>query len=176
LKGGSTCGRAKQAGLGCRFTNGSLDKIQQFNRPVVLSLKDSSNQAHQVLVSAINQKSITLKLAAGEQEFKRGEIDSRWGGNYLLLWQPPPQGSTLLKKEQSGSDIVWLKEQLDLLEGIDSSTQGHSDVFDEELKQRVISFQNNNNLKADGIAGEETLIMLTTATGKPETPVLSSQQ
>ena len=176
LEGGSTCGRAKQAGLGCRFAKGSVAKIRQFNRPVVLTLKDTSDQSHQVLVSSINQDTISLKLSAGEQEFGRTEIESRWSGDYLLLWQPPPQGSTLLKKEQSGPDIIWLKEQLDLLEGIDANTQEHSDLFDEDLKQRVITFQNNNNLKADGIAGEETLIVLTTTIGKPEAPVLSSQQ
>ena len=175
LEGGSTCGRAKQAGLACRFTNGSIDKIRGFNRPVVLSLKDESDKAHQVLVSAINEDAITLKLAAGEQQFGQAEIESRWSGNYLLLWQPPPQGSTLLKQEQSGPDVLWLKEQLDLLEGIDPGTQQHSDLFDEDLKQRVISFQENNNLDADGIAGEETLIVLTTAIRKPEAPVLSSR-
>ncbi len=176
LKGGSTCGRAKQAGLACRFTSGSIDKIQQFNRPVVLELKDESGRGHQMLVSAMDQDTFILALPSGKKAFPTAEIKSQWSGNYLLLWKPPPQGSTLLKKEQSGPDIIWLKKQLDRLEGIEPNAQAYSDVFDEALKERVIAFQKNNGLKADGIAGEETLIVLTMAVGEPKTPTLSSLQ
>jgi general secretion pathway protein A len=178
LKGGSTCQRAKQAGLGCRFTNGSIDDIQRYNRPAVLELKDASNQGHQILLSSINQDNIVLRLSSGEQAFDRSDIEANWSGNYLVLWQLPPQGSTFLKLGKSGPDIIWLRQRLNLLG--DNQLAGQedtnifNDVFDESLKQRVINFQRKSNLKADGLVGEETLVLLATAISPEGTPVLLS--
>ena len=172
LRGESSCERATEIGLKCLYANGSIEDIRRYNRPVVLELKDDADQVHQVLVAGIQRNSLALKFAPGEQEFERAEIESYWNGDYLLLWRPPPGGAINLQQGQSGPDVVWLKQQLDLAIGAEANSQDHSSLFDEDLRQRIIAFQSNQNLKADGIAGEETLIALATIIGRPDTPLL----
>jgi len=49
----------------------------------------------------------------------------------------------------------------------------NSDLFDDDLKQRVIAFQKSQALIQDGFVGSETLVRLTAALQGPGAPSLS---
>jgi murein L,D-transpeptidase YcbB/YkuD len=74
-----------------------------------------------------------------------------------------------------GRDVVWLRRQLDALDGRAQPTTA-SQVYDDELRRRVAAFQQVESLMPDGIAGEETLVRLAAAVPGANGPSLSSVQ
>ncbi|MDN2664047.1 peptidoglycan-binding domain-containing protein [Psychromonas sp. 14N.309.X.WAT.B.A12] len=52
---------------------------------------------------------------------------------------------------------MWLAAQLNRLYGLPDTQK---DRFDWKLKEQVIEFQEDNGLVADGIAGQQTLMLL----------------
>ena len=96
------------------------------------------------------------------------QIKGWWGesseSSAQKIWKPPPPTSTILKKGDSGPDILWLKNQLNRIEGLPKDSSPAEDAFfDDILEQRVIRFQRSCGVKADGIVGEQTLVHLTAA-------------
>jgi peptidoglycan hydrolase-like protein with peptidoglycan-binding domain len=59
----------------------------------------------------------------------------------------------------AGRDIRWLRQRLGDLDG---APVGARLVYDDDLKRRVVAFQQAHALTPDGIAGEETLLRLST--------------
>ena len=53
------------------------------------------------------------------------------------------------------------------------STAPRPNIYDAELKQRVLAFQRSRSLAPDGLVGEETLAELTLASREPGTPSLT---
>src|SRR3989442_14898861 len=71
-----------------------------------------------------------------------------------------------------GKDVVWLRQRLGEVEGDGTPARGDP-VYDEELKRRVIAFQQVESLTPDGIVGEETLVRLAAARVGAGVPSLS---
>jgi general secretion pathway protein A len=71
----------------------------------------------------------------------------------------------------SGSGVMWLRSQLAALQLIHDSG---SPQYDAELTTAVKRFQAQEHMQVDGIAGEETLVRLSTALATPGTPLLAS--
>jgi general secretion pathway protein A len=70
-----------------------------------------------------------------------------------------------------GKDVEWVREQLAELDGVPGGGRNRQ-VFDDDLRARVIAFQRSRSLMADGIVGEETLTHLSTALRDPKVPRL----
>jgi general secretion pathway protein A len=110
--------------------------------------------------------------------FPQSALDPYWLGDFILLWRPPALKNRLLMKGMTGSDVLWLKAQLDRLKGVsDSVEEGASrDLFDDDLRKRVMGFQRTRALPMDGIVGEETLLELTRAVDSHTFPSLSERK
>ena len=85
----------------------------------------------------------------------------------------PPGGHTVLRSGDKGSDVIWLKEQLQIALGLTTALIG-SNIYDQELKSLVERFQLRQGLRADGVTGSETFIYLNTATKRPGVPLLQA--
>ena len=94
-----------------------------------------------------------------------------WFGDYLLIWRPVSDDNRALSLGMAGTDVRWLRENLDKLNGYPTAMHD-SDLFDQELQQLVREFQRKNRLRIDGIAGSQTLITLASASSQPDTPTL----
>src|SRR5437899_3284962 len=81
-------------------------------------------------------------------------------------------GQVPLKPGMRGKDVVWLRQRLGEVEGDGTPARGDP-VYDEELKRRVIAFQQVESLTTDGIVGEETLVRLAAARVGAGVPSLS---
>ena len=94
----------------------------------------------------------------------------------MLLWKPPPGGSNVLKEGLIGSDVGWLRDQLDRIEGKAVAIDEKKNLqFDPTLKWRVMEFQRIRGLNVDGVVGRETMIEINTAANDRSTPVLWRQ-
>lgn len=165
------CAQARRVLLRCLQRRGSWNAVTRYQRPVLLQLAAPDGHRVPVLLRSIEANQASIALDGEEVQVTPAEIQRFWFGDYQLLWQAPPGGNTVLRPGNQGSDVVWLKEQVQVALGL-SAAQVGSRNYDQELKSLVERFQRNQGLKADGVAGPETLIHLNTATKRPGVPLL----
>ena len=177
LPGMTICERATKGGLRCFSGRGNWTTLRNLNRPVILELIDGNQRRHYAAVVLMEERDITLDFGTQQVTLDRAGIEPFWFGDFILLWKPAPLDSSVIKERDTGPDVLWLRSQLDRLEG----TQGKPDapspspLFDDMLKRRVMDFQRAHFVKADGIVGEQTLIQLNTGTADHFIPLLYMQ-
>ena len=177
LPGMTICERATKGGLRCFNGRGNWTTLRNLNRPVILELIDGNQRRHYAAVVLMEERDITLDFGTQQVTLDRAGIEPFWFGDFTILWRPAPLDSSVIKERDTGHDVLWLRSQLDRLEG----TQGRPDapspspLFDDMLKRRVMDFQRAHFVKADGIVGEQTLIQLNTGTADHSIPLLYIQ-
>ena len=152
------CKLAEAANMHCLYTRGGIADLLQANQPAVLLLDGAGKQRqfHAVL-TALDEESATVVVAGVRQRVALAQIAPLWTGKYVLLWYAPPGFGNLLAAGARGPVVSWLRQSLARAHG------GNADgpaVFDEELVDRVKSFQLAEGMAPDGAAGALTLIRL----------------
>jgi len=168
----SACERAEQVRLSCIFGRGGWENLAYYNRPAVIELLLDDGHRYQVVVVALDERQVTLDLAARRLTFSRAEIQSLWTGSYILLWRPPALIAESLDMGDQGRDVAWLISMLDRIEGVLTDVDPNKARFDQALKERVIRFQQSRGLFADGIVGRKTIIQLSSMEDDATLPVL----
>ena len=169
----SPCAQALRHGLDCLKERGSLGQLRLFNRPAILMLSDSLGNRHQVVLTRLGTSRATLELGQSAHTVGIGELARQWLGDYVLLWRPAADPVKILSAGMSGADVLWLRQNLQKLEGVMASRP--SDVYDAALAQLVRRFQRTHRLTVDGVAGIETQVALSGALPAPDTPSLTSE-
>jgi general secretion pathway protein A len=100
------------------------------------------------------------------------EITGLWYGQYLLIWQPPNGDPSALKVGTRGPKVIWLRQSLAALNPATPTVVSDSEVFDEELEQQLMDFQQRNRLEVDGLAGQQTQIIINSRLGLDDRPSL----
>ena len=168
--GARPCEQATAAGLECLAETGTFAQLKLYNRPAILSLVTADGTEHQVVVAALDEENAELR--AGDASLKAGLLDLQrwWYGPFLVLWRPPVPMARLLKPGMRGAEVHWLKQGLAAVRG--EAPPGGSDLYDKDLQQRVEDFQRAHRLSVDGIAGEQTQVLLDALVGAPGAPTL----
>ncbi|MBV2120975.1 MAG: AAA family ATPase [Candidatus Thiodiazotropha sp. (ex Ctena orbiculata)] len=156
----SSCDKAEEVGLSCLFGRGSWKTLEYYNRPAILELMMAQGRRYHVVMTGMGDQSVTLDMNGRKFSFGYAEMDRLWTGSYIILWRPPPLAKNSLQLGQSGSDVAWLISTLDKIEGVESTYDLSNPRFDQILHLRVMRFQRENGLSADGIVGKQTLIQL----------------
>ncbi len=165
------CILARSAGLRCRSGKGSWDDLRSYGRPAVIPLDRGAGEKGYALVVGIDDSRVTLALGEKRSPVPREEVDPRWSGEFLLLWQPPPTGDVMIGASAPPDSVRWLRQRLAQV-GPGTLDQ-QSNRFDRELTDALRKFQSEQGIAADGIAGPETLIRLNRVTAA-DTPRLIS--
>ncbi len=169
---GLGCAAGRAAGLECLSRVGSWNRVRRYDLPALLELKTPAGEQRRVALVALGEESATLELGGREYTFPLSEIDRLWDGPFIVLWKAPPLDAWLISPGMRGKDVGWLRTRLDELGGTVSKGP-RLNVYDEDLKQRVLAFQGSRSLVPDGVVGEETLAELALASREPDTPSLS---
>ena len=158
--------RQLAAGLGLELlaNRGSLGRIMQLNRPVVLKLSAPQQDDFFVTLVGLDEDTATLIIGSDLHRVPLTRLSSQWLGEYGLLWQPPPGYTDAVKPGESGVVVDWLEQRMALLSGRAVRT-GEELRLNGRLLEELLEFQANAGIKADGILGPFTLIMLNTRTG-----------
>lgn len=165
------CERGRSEGLRCLYRTGSWAKLRRFNLPAIIELSTPTGDRRYATVVALDEQNATLDFGGRRHSFPLSEIDLYWDGPFILLWKAPPLSSVPIMPGTRGKDVEWVREQLAELDGVPGGGQDRH-VFDDDLRARVIAFQRNRSLLADGIVGEETLTHLSAALRDPKVPRL----
>ena len=172
----SACERAERVGLSCIYGRGSWENLEYYNRPAVIELLLDDGRRYHVVVTALDERRVTLDLEARRLTFSRAEIQSLWTGSYIVLWRPPSLSADSLNLGDQGRDVAWLISVLDRIEGVQTDYQPDNARFDQALKERVIRFQQSQGLIADGIVGRKTIIQLSSRVEDATLPVLKRSE
>lgn len=169
------CNAVREYGFQCLFLTGDWRKIRRLDVPVILRLKLEEEQIqvqvqHAALIG-LNGNMATLAIGDGTYSFPLQVVDRFWDGSFILIWKPPFD-ALRLPLGMRGKEITWIRQALDIFEGKPVSSSP-SDLFDDDLKQRIMEFQKTQLLIQDGRIGPETLLRLSIAMDSYNVPVLS---
>jgi general secretion pathway protein A len=165
------CEAARAEGLRCLLRTGSWNRLRRYNLPAILELTGPAGSRHFVAAVALAEETVTLAVGGRELRVPLREVESLWDGDFTLLWRPPV-GTAPLVPGMRARDVDWLRRRLAAIDG-GPATAASRELYDRELKARVVSFQKSRSLDPDGIVGEDTLAHLTATSRESGVPVLS---
>ncbi|MGO1298442.1 MAG: AAA family ATPase [Vibrio sp.] len=145
------CQDDNQKAMRCQEMHTDWTGITADNRPVVLVLTIADNTVYTVL-RHVDGDMVDILVDGKAYQLNAQWLRPYWHGQYLSVWRH--QFTRTLKQGMQGKDIVQLNQVLAVLLREPISTSSH---FDEELKQKVMTFQRWQNMKVDGVAGMQTL-------------------
>jgi general secretion pathway protein A len=167
------CDAVRRLGLACLARRGTWTAVRQFDVPVVLEVVSSTGMRHFLALTSLDKERGTLAFGAHRREIvSLGDWEPEWDGTFVVVWQPPRAGVEPIGPGARRSDVVWLRERLAMVDGQPAPPPSAARAYDQALIARVVAFQRAHRLVADGIAGAETLAMLT-ARVDPNAPSLA---
>lgn len=165
------CAQAPAVGLRCLRGGGSWTVLTQLDRPAVLLLVAGDGRRVPVLLQELLGAEVRVQVDGKEMQVPVDELKQDWLGHYRVLWKTPPKGSAVLRPGDRSSDVAWLRQQLQQSTGLTSIAPDPT-RFDAGLEELVRTFQRDNALNADGVAGPLTLIHLNNKQQRPSVPRL----
>lgn len=170
---GQGCEQAGAAGLSCLWQRGSFTMLEQLDRPAILMLTDPEGETHQAVLQFIRDDQAVLSFGSARINVPVDEISDLWFGQFMLLWRPPVAGGRAITPGMSGPQVLWLRKSLAEIDGIEAAAD--DEYFDDALESRVREFQRANRLKVDGLAGEQTQIIINSIVSVNDAPRLSGE-
>jgi general secretion pathway protein A len=167
----SLCSLALTAGLRCERHRGGWATLRALDLPAVLQLSLEDGREADLLVIGMDGDRIGAATTAGPVELEVADLSSVWHGDFVVLWHPHAGVTGTVWPGGTGAEVVWLRQALDRL-ALAPAAAPDTDYYDLELQASVRSFQRSVGLRADGIAGTETLIALTTRLDEGSRPGL----
>ncbi len=156
------CDQARQQGLQCAEGTGNIGELRTINRPAVLKLLDGQRGQYYALLTSLQGEEASVLINNQRRTLHTGELAKYWSGEYLLLWQAPPEYRNELKPGESGSFVAWVERNLARAQGRRIRAR-RTAVYDEELVRKVKEFQRTAGLDPDGIVGPWTTMRLSDA-------------
>lgn len=152
---GDPCRYAASVGLRCLPGQGGLAELRQIDQPALVRLESGGQRFSAVMVGASGDD-VRLVVADRSLSLPLAELPRVWGGDYVVLWQPPSGYDRVLREGERSPAVAWVRQRL----GAPAARPGEADVYDAELLSRVTAFQQAEGLASDGLIGPATLIRL----------------
>jgi general secretion pathway protein A len=170
----TACDQAIAGGLSCFFQRGSWSSLRQLDRPAILTLTDSGGNNHAVVLVAVEGGIARISIGGVVVDHTAEAISELWFGEYVLLWRPPNGTSVSLNVGSRNQNVIWLRQSLAAISGSYPSDPLDSDSFDDGLRQAVRQFQRDHRLSVDGVAGQQTQIVVNSLLGVDGSPRLTA--
>lgn len=141
-----------------QFNVVSWQDLMVYNRAAVLTLITPTKIKQYAAMLSLNENEAVILKGGRSYQVDLEEFGQMWTGDFTLIWQPPIHYRGPIKVGDTGPMIKWLASQFATLDG--QKTKLAAETFTTRLEQRVKIFQNNHQLKADGVVGLKTLLVL----------------
>ena len=165
------CKQAEAHNLHCLFQRGSLSQVRSLDRPVILTLRDDGSNEHQVVLAGLDGDTAILALGENEYRVDTGQLSNYWFGEYLLVWRPETGAVKSFFPGMRDPDVPWIRSSLSAIQG-EPVAPMDSDLFDDQLEERVRQYQRDRRLNVDGLVGQQTQIAMNTDLGALDRPRL----
>lgn len=169
----NACSQAAAAGLACLYQRGSWNGLRQLNRPAILTVIDEHGDSHELVLTAIHDDSAEVSIGGVTVTHPVSEISDLWFGQFMLLWRPPGGVPVSLSSGSRGAEVLWLRKNLADIDLRYQSDNIDSDEYDANLQTVVRQFQRDYRLDVDGLAGQQTLIVISSLLAPDGSPRLT---
>ena len=160
----------KKSGLSYFKIDTDLQQLELLNYPAVLLFQPQKSQNPSFLLLAeVQNDQLTFMSKAKKFQITREVVEEMWTGKAYIFWKNFENFEREIRKGHQGFDVIWLSKKLKELGFYDSKA---TKVFDSKLKNAVVQFQKENQLRIDGVVGKETKIILYNKLGIYKTPQL----
>jgi general secretion pathway protein A len=171
LAPGEPCQAALKANLRCYQGKGGVYELRLLDRPAVVALHDGARQGYAVL-TAIDERSVTLAANGKRQVLDLAEFVQRFDGAFTTFWKVPRGFRDQVVAGDHGADVDWIAGQLARLNR--SAAPRVDQPLDARTREWLRVFQQQQNLKADGVAGPRTYMRLNQLSGVDEPRLLAA--
>ncbi|WP_372873029.1 ExeA family protein [Shewanella sp.] len=153
----SPCESAREQGLSCFQQQGTWFNLVKLNYPAVAYMMDDVGNEFFATVIERDGDELLVQLAEQQLWVNRDWFNRHFTGTFELLWQAPSYSPREISISSPQPEVQWLENGLARVE---NSAPRLLSQFDAELEERLKIFQRQHGLKADGIAGSQTLAQL----------------
>jgi general secretion pathway protein A len=171
LADGEPCEAALKEGLQCYKSDAGLAEIRLLDRPVILVLQDASGKDYHALLSGLTNVSASLRIGEANRIVSLAMLAGHFKGNFFSFWRARKPFRENIFAGYRGADVDWLATQLAKLNGIQPPPANQ--ILDANMVGLLRKFQAAQGLKADGMAGPRTFMILNAIAGVDE-PRLST--
>ena len=169
----SPCHQAEARGMRCYVAHGGLSDLFLLDQPVLVRLASDDGKRYSATLTALDHQAATLMIAGEEQHVSLNDLAHSWFGQFIVLWNAPPDFNGPLSPEQHGPSVTWLRHAMESVDGIQNNG---SDVFDAALAQRIRAFQLTEGIQPDGRVGPFTIIRLNVRNNKIEPRLVAEKR
>lgn len=156
-KGLTACQSAVEQGLSCYQQQGNWMSLTRLNYPAVVYLVDDNQQDFYGAVIAVDGEQLLMQLGEQQLWVDRAWFNQHFSGTFEILWQAPNLAMMDISQKSSPGQLQWLENAL---AHVNNRNTRRVNQFDVQLENDLKSFQSQHGLKADGIAGNQTLVRL----------------
>ncbi|MCX7088779.1 MAG: AAA family ATPase [Methylococcales bacterium] len=149
------CEAMARLGLACFLDKTSWKEMLALNRPVILELEVTPQQKIFALLTGVSGDNVVFEQG-GVTKVSLKDVLQHWNGYYLLVWEPPVSEMKELVPDQVHAGVLWLRQQLEQPINLPAKAV----VFDKALALKIMNFQKQHQLEADGVVGARTFIHL----------------
>ncbi len=171
LSASAPCKTAPREGLRCYQAKGALYALRQLDRPAVVTLHDGITVGYGLLV-AIDGSNATLREQGKLHTISVTELAERFDGEFITMWRAPQHFRDELRLGDKGADVDWLASQLAALHQAAAPAEGAA--LGKATQAQLRSFQQQQQMKADGVAGPRTFMRLSQLGGADEPRLLAA--
>ena len=170
--GEEACAAGVKVNLRCHQGKGGLYELRLLDRPAILTLRDGATVSYAVL-TAMDDASVTLRVNGKQQKLDAGALASRFDGAYTTFWKMPRYFRAQVAAGEQGPDVDWIAARLAQLNQVAAPPE--SEPLNARMRELLRSFQAQQHLKADGVAGPRTYMRLNQLTGVAEPRLLAAK-
>ncbi|UTF61038.1 ExeA family protein [Gilvimarinus sp. DA14] len=172
--GVQSCWQGQSQGLECETARlMTWRELQELNRPVVLTLTTEERFTAYAVLVGLTEQHAQLITADGERRFvPLTKLGPMWTGQVQYAWHRPEGYTGALTLGDRSAAVAWLAQQFARMDGQQEPLA--QQTYNQALAARVKLFQRAHGLKADGIAGQQTVLTLNQVLGLD--PVLSDEE
>lgn len=153
----TACQSAEQQGLSCFQQQGNWNSLIRLNFPAVVYLVDAQQRAFYGTVVSRQGEQLLLQLNEQQLWVERDWFTRHFSGTFEILWQAPSTQPREIGQGSNPAQIQWLENSL---AHIDNAVPRLVNRFDSQLEGQLKRFQREHGLRADAIAGSQTLVQL----------------
>lgn len=157
FKGLTACQSAVEQGLTCYQQQGNWMSLTRLNYPAVVYLVDDDQQDFYGAVIAVDGDQLLMQLGEQQLWVDRAWFNLHFSGTFEILWQAPSLPMVEISQKSSPGQLQWLENAL---AHVTHRNARRVSQFDVKLENDLKAFQSQHGLKADGIAGNQTLVRL----------------
>ncbi|MGL5393394.1 MAG: peptidoglycan-binding protein, partial [Shewanella sp.] len=157
FKGLTACQSAVEQGLACYQQQGNWMSLTRLNYPAVVYLVDANHQDFYGAVLAVDDEQLLMQLGEQQLWVERAWFNQHFSGTFEILWQAPKMPMVEIGQKSSPSQWQWVENAL---AKVSNRSARRITQFDLKLENDLKNFQRQHGLKADGIAGNQTLVRL----------------